>query len=580
MSARTRHLFAFSACALLAVVFTWPLAAHMNASFPSAGVWTAGDPEMFIWWFDVAAKSLRGALPTAASKMLFWPNGINLLAGYDGPLMLAVGVPLTLLFGNPVLAYDLFILTALAGSAFAAYLLGMRLTRSWPAAMLVGFLFGLSPYMLVRAAQHPNLLMTGTLPLLLLAAFRWLDRPKDKSSYAWLALAAAANAASSWYYAIAGLIFLAILFLFQADTWRKNAARLIAAVAAVGVGTGIVALPLLFSPTGGSAPSSAAFVARMGAKPIDFILPNALTNVFGDLRRGLRDDPPASDTLPTPNVFERSSYFGIPLLVLVAIFAWRRRTSTLPVPAFWICALITFTLLSLGTEVTVLGQHLPMPFALLRGLFPFSLARVPNRFFVGALLCAAVMAGDVAARWLAQKRLLTFANRATAACFGIMFVAERLIFPYPIFTQEVSSFFVSMAADRDFYAVADLPIPYTEFSEFDYYQIHHGKPTTGGAYYYPAYTPEVLSFIRKNPLLAASLCTPRLPHPNPIDLAREVWPAFRGQNVRYVIIHNLLLHDIPECAGIQQTLRETFRELTPYFADGDITVYRVPAPNR
>lgn len=577
MTSRKRNLIAAAVFFALTVAFTWPLAPHATTAFPSAGIWTAGDPELFIWGFDVTAKAVRGALPVPISQMLFWPNGINLLAGYDGPLMLLVGTPLTLLFGNPILAYDIFVLLAIAGSAFSAYLLGFRLTRSWPAALLTGFLYGLSPYILVRAAQHPNLLMIGTMPLLLLAALRCTDHPEDHRSYAWLALASIANAASSWYYAITGLVFVALLLLFRLDVWRKHAARAAVAALIIGCGTAVVALPSLLTVPHESKPADPEFVARMDAQPIDFVLPNALTNVFGGLRQGLHDDPPRTESLPVPNVFERSAYLGIPLLLLVAAFVARRKSSGLQKPGFWITGFIVFIVLALGTQLVADGITIPLPFAALRKIFPFSLARVPNRFYVGALLCAAIMAGDVIARALSAGRHRTFAGRAIAACFGILFVSERIIFPYPIFNQHVSPFYSTLAADGESYAIADLPIPYFEFSEFNYYQIFHGKPVTAGAYYYPAYTAQVVSFIRQNPLLVSSLCSPRLYQPRHIDLANDVWPAFRQKGIRYVIVHNLLLQNVPECSGMQLTIRKAFEGVKPYYADGDITVYRVPA---
>lgn len=156
---------------VLAILLTWPLITRLTVAVPSFLPLAAGDPNMFLWLFDLTSKYLTGGLAAAPDMMLFWPHGISLLAGYDGPLMLIIGVPLTLLSGNTVLAYNIFVLFCLIAAAWTAYGLVWRLTSSRFAAVTCGVIFGFSPYMLVRTMQHPNLLMTFVLPLLFWASW-------------------------------------------------------------------------------------------------------------------------------------------------------------------------------------------------------------------------------------------------------------------------------------------------------------------------------------------------------------------------------------------------------------------------
>ncbi|MDD5251389.1 MAG: hypothetical protein PHT12_02020 [Patescibacteria group bacterium] len=557
----------------LAVLFTWPLALHLGTAFPSADPWYGGDPHTFIWYLDWLAKGLTGHTALTPAKMMFYPNGINPWAGYDGILMAIVGVPAVLVSGNPILAYNLVILVSFVAAAMAAYALVLALSRSTLAAGFAGFAYGFSTYQLVRGLQHPNLCLTMAIPLLFLAAWRFGENPNTKNAW-WLAGAVLLNGLTSFYYHIGGLVFLAVAAVYYQRRLRRNKNASLSAGILVAVAAALPALPILLNRQPELKTHPLSFVANMGADPLNFFLPHPLTNVFGHFTQG------AYDRLPPVfwggyNLFEITSYIGLPLLLLFVVWLWRRRVMAVPAAGLWAAAIPVFLILAFGTELRLDSWHLPMPLLYLRSLFPFSLVRSPNRMFIFALLAMIVLASFAVAhlRSLIKKRFWLIVAFVTLFAF---MVAERAIFPYPLFANQVSEFYKNIAQDQEVYAIADLPITYPGISEYDYYQTVHGKPIVDGEFFYPAYSPQTTAFITDNALLANAVCRSDTPAEIVLPDRATTLAQLRDANVRYAIIHHLILHNTPNCAYAQKYLRAFFSDTKPVFTDGTITVYELP----
>ncbi len=568
------HLPYAAAYAALSVLATWPLVLHLRTGFPTADPWTGGDPNVYIWLIDWVAKAITGQTAAPPHLMMFWPQGIDAWGGYDGVLMLAVGLPVRFLSGNPILAYDLIILLSLFTSALAAYALLRYLTGSAYASAIGGFIFGFSPYMMVRAAQHANLLMTGTIPLLALAAIAFCRRPSRRGIF-WLAGAVLLNALSSFYYHVGGLIFLGILFYARRkDLMSERSVRLtLPAVAAVGLAAVLPALPMLFSPNGGGQPSPADFVSIYGAHPFNILYPHPLMNMTKLLTDWWPNFVPVF--LNGDSYYESTSYLG-PIVVGLLILAWiERRELGVRDWKFWFACLLIFWVLALGVDFYALGVYVPLPFYVLRFIFPLSLVRAPNRFFIFALLASAVLSA-----YALRRVRRTTASRTAIACFTAAVVGllafERLVFPYPVLDKTVPEFYRQIGADRRLYAVADLPLMNPGFADYDFFQVYHGKPIVDGEYFYTSYRPRTFAFLKANPLLNASVCAKNAP-PAPASIDRaETYRQFRNAGVRYLIVHNLTLHNADICAEARKVIRPFFDGEKPVFADGEITVYEVP----
>lgn len=569
------HLPVLTIYAGLAVLMTWPLILHITTAYPSADPWFGGDPNMYIWYGDWLAKAVTGTTPIAADKMLLYPQGINPYGGYEGLLMTAVTVPVILIGRNPVLAYNIFILLCFLAAAGAAYALLFDLTGARLAAGIGGFIFGFSPYIMVRALQHPNLIMIATVPLLALAALKFAERPSAGGA-ARLAGAVLLNALSSWYYHIAGLVFLPFVAVFYRRSLRRRpGTALLGGLAAI-VAAVLPALPLLLSPTHGGRPHSLDFIRDLGAQPLNFILPHPLTNVFGPLTARWYGDFPAR-FWNGPNVIESVSYAGPVLLALAAAAWWWKKDIKAPRAAFWTTISVVFAVLALGTEVRLAGLSLQLPFSLLHELFPFSLVRAPGRFFIFTLLGLTVLATFTLTR-LQRSFKKTFYLTAVLILLSAILAAERLVLPYPLVTMPVSEFYRDMGRDQDVYAVADLPLTYPGLSEYDYFQTIHGKPIVTGEFFYPAYSDETVAYIAGNRLLLESVCRENAPAEIELADREAVLDGLAETGVRFIILHHLVLHNAPSCDYPRRFLLAFFAGVKPYFTDGDITVYELPDP--
>ena len=570
-----KHLLAIGSYPLLALAFTWPLILKITTHFPSSDEWYGGDPNMYVWWMSWFAKAITGQTAVEPARMIFWPGGVNLWSGYDGIIMNVIGVPANLLTGNPVLSYNLVILSAFVAAAVAAYALGYALTRSAYAAWFSGFAFGFSTYLLVRGLQHPNLCLIFAIPLLFLAAWRFGEQPSWKNAW-WLAGAVFLNGLTSFYYHVGAMVLVALMGFYYISKLIKKPWLLAGSAGLVGLAAALPALPILFQGTSGMRIYPESFVRNMGADPTNFLLPHPLTNVFGQLTQD------AYNNLPTVfwggyNLYEITSYFGLPLLILLAAWIlWRKKIAT-PAAGFWLTIIPVFLILAFGVELRLGLWRIPMPLAWLRNFFPFSLVRSPNRMFIFALLATIILVACLLA-YLEKNSRRRFLFVGLNIILFTALTAERLIMPYPTFANRVSDFYRQMGNDTETYAVADLPITYPGISEYDYFQLIHGKPIVDGEYFYTTYTKDTLALILANPLLLASVCEEGTPTEVVVADRDRTFRELALSGVRYVIVHNLLLANGQNCAYARAYIREFFSGLEPVFADGDITVYRVPPP--
>lgn len=565
-----RYLPVMAAYLLLACLLTWPLVTRLGSVYPTSEVWFGLDPNMYIWWMDWVGKILTGRLHYPPGMMVYWPVGVTPWAGYDGLLMLVVGVPVNLLTGNPILAYNLFILACFLAAAWCAYCLVWHLTGSRYAAALAGLIFGFSPYIMVRALLHPNLLMIFVVPLLALAAIKFLERPSAGRALG-LGLAVLLAALSSWYYAIGGLVFLAIAAAWHWRTlWRHRQASVLAALL-VAAALALPALPILLSDTGGGRPATDKLVDSLGARPSNLVMPHEYTNVFGGLTAEAYEQVFLYGT--RGNAWESTSYLGAILIGMIAVFLWRRREWPDSRPWFWFTVALVLYILAMGNFIGVFGHRIPLPFKWLREIFPFSLVRAPNRFFVYTLMAVTVMSGYVLA--CLARRTKRFHLALFTVVLVALLLAERAIIPFYHREVKVPEFYRTIAADPEKYAIADLPIKYPGFSLYNQYQMTHGRPLVAGEYFYPAYSSRTFSYMLANPLLSASQCDLTTPITRDID-QEAVFRSFRDNDVRYLIVHNLILENDFECASAQDNIRRFFQGMDHTYADGDITVYEVP----
>jgi len=133
----------------------------------------SSDYQVGTWSLEWWPWAIMHGVNPLHTGLLWAPSGYSTTWITSVPALALLAAPVTLLAG-PLVAYNLLMLAAPPGAAVACYLLCRELCeRFWPA-LLGGFLFGFSPYVLAQTvSQHLNLVMVWPLPLLVLIAVRY-----------------------------------------------------------------------------------------------------------------------------------------------------------------------------------------------------------------------------------------------------------------------------------------------------------------------------------------------------------------------------------------------------------------------
>ena len=217
---------------LLAIAFTWPLAPNLDRA-----VADPGDPLLNTWildwdWWATLHQPLSlfhaNAFHPARYSLAFSENlyGVAVLLF---PLR-AVGV-------GAVAAYNVAMIAGFAFCGFAAFVLGMRLTRSFAAGLAAGVFYAFVPWRFVQLS-HVQYVWGGWLPLLLVALLAYHERPTWKR--AWLLAAVfVMNGLTNIHYLFFGALAIAITaaLLIPREHWRALAVTMTAAM--------VVLLPFL-----------------------------------------------------------------------------------------------------------------------------------------------------------------------------------------------------------------------------------------------------------------------------------------------------------------------------------------------
>ena len=212
-----RRLPSLAAFLLLALVWTWPIAAHPATRIPH----DLGDPVLNTWilWWNARAFPLTAAW---WSPPIFVPmSGALALSEHLAGLSL-FATPIQLAGGSPLLAYNVCLVLSYALSGWLAYLLVLQLTGSTAAAICGGVAFATAPY---RAGQlaHLQVLTSQWMPALLLGMHGYLASGRRR----WLVIFAAAwllQALSNGYYLLFVPVLIALWLAWFVD-WRRAPGR-------------------------------------------------------------------------------------------------------------------------------------------------------------------------------------------------------------------------------------------------------------------------------------------------------------------------------------------------------------------
>jgi hypothetical protein len=410
----------------LAVFLTWPLVFHLGtAIYGPPGDSTA---EIYnLWSFTHRGFHLLGVSHETATGAPFgWDqgNGVNIQRlWYIFPAYLAAKVI------GEIAAYNLIVLTGLAMSGAAMYLLVRSLVRG-PVAPFVaawaGFVYIVFPWHVVKAAGHAGLTHIEGFPLLLLAVLLWFRSPTLIRATT-VALAIALLWLTSGYYGVAGMVGLCVLLPVAAMSHRRRLGMRRAAVGvAVVFGEALlVALVILLLgrlghiDTGYFVPRSKADLLAYGARPWEYVVPAYSNPHFGTAAW-------LTARLHGSNFAESSLYVGWTTILLAggwllwALWARRRLGRDQKFAGIGFTAVVaTALLLSLPSPI----PHTSVPTPSLLVWEVANQFRVPTRF-QALVMAALVPIAALALAGIGEKALAAFRSRAAVvavcALFGLV----------------------------------------------------------------------------------------------------------------------------------------------------------------
>lgn len=222
----------------LAVIHTWPLAAH-PATLSSNDNADAQLNEWILAW--IAHTLPRDPLHLFQANM-FYPASDSL--AFSEPLIVPalLGAPLAWLGGSPVLVFNLLMIAGLALTAFSMYQVIASWTGSRLAALLAASTFAFNTHTLTRLAHMQALHIYG-LPLALFAVDRLVASPRLRDAWL-LAAAMIVLAYTSGYLMVFGAVMIGVAILVRWPEWLPRWRPVGAGLAIAVVSSAAIIAPL------------------------------------------------------------------------------------------------------------------------------------------------------------------------------------------------------------------------------------------------------------------------------------------------------------------------------------------------
>lgn len=513
------HVLAIVVYGLLALILTWPLAAHFGTHVPGDGV---DDPPLTwnLWWVGHALLAER--TNPFYSTHIFYPLGINLalytLTVLNGLLSVPLQAVLGLVPASNVLLLSSFVLSGYGAfrlvSAILAQLaasgrtsLGAHPARedrptlnvqpstfnlsSRPAllaSLTAGLIYAFASNKLFYAALGQwNIASSQWIPFYVLCLVRLEQEPRRGRTVVLAALFLLFQAYAEMTYA-SFLVLFTVLWAAWPRRGQPWAVALRPAVAigllfAIGLAPVLAAMIPDMLAGSGVLTEGGGFADVFSADLLGFLVPTVHHPLLGSLVQRFHFDHSVGQHL----------YPGYAVLALAAIgVVWGRRGSGGGIrgAGFWLVSAVLFWLLTLGPTLRVNGQStgLPLPFALVSRLPFFEANRYPSRYGVMLMLSLAVLAGWGLAALLARARR---ARLPVVLLLVPLIVFEHLAVPLPLSDMRVPAAYEAVAARAGEGALLEVPLAWRNGARVtgtrdaiimfvEYYQAAHGKPLLGG----------------------------------------------------------------------------------------------------
>jgi len=358
---------------------------------------TGTDPPMLMWFLNWWPWALAHRLNPFWSYMVWAPVGVNLTWTTCVPLPALVSAPIQRALGL-VAAYNMLVTIAMPTAGWCAFLLCRRLTHAFWPALVGGYLFGFSPFMLGRALGHLSLLTIFPIPLIALLALRGVAGEVSARRYAGLLAlllivqflcTVEVYATLTFFGAIALLL---ALYLFEGETRRAIAGLIAPTAAAYAISVAVLSPYFYFMLMQGFPDAPLWDPGRYSADLLSLAVPTAT------MWLGVTHPARAIAAGFGGYAQENGAYIGIPMLVVAEDF--RRRNWATPAGKLLILMLAIAIIAALGPHLRIMGKPTALlPWAMMLKLPAISNA-LPARFTMYASLIVAI----IAALWFAGGR--------------------------------------------------------------------------------------------------------------------------------------------------------------------------------
>lgn len=355
------------------------------------------DPSLYMWSIAWWPYVLHHHAHPFLTKLIWAPQGIDLAWVTCLPLLGIIAMPLTTTLG-PLATFNLIIVMLPALAALTAFILCRRLSGSFVAALLGGFLFGFSPFMLGQILSHLNQLLIFPVPLAVYLVIRRVQENLSRNRFVILLTLVLSMQFLLVLEPFAVMTFIAGVTLLiglriasPEDRWRIL--RLIPEIAAAYAFTALLMSPYMYFYFAYGFPTRPLWPSSMFSTDLlNFIVPTP-ANAIGNLGTLTK----ISASFPG-NIYEQGACLGIPLLMIATVWSRRHRGELLP--KLLLTTVGVSCILALGPFLHIAGHSLlPMPWLVLEKL-PLIKSAVPARLVMYAFLALAV----IFTMWLCDPR--------------------------------------------------------------------------------------------------------------------------------------------------------------------------------
>jgi hypothetical protein len=358
------------------------------------------DPMQYVWSIKWVPWAIGHGHNPFLTNAMWAPGPFDLAATGWTPLAALVAIPVTLTIG-PLASYNLLILASPALAAFFAFRLCHYITGRVAPAVVGGFMFGFSSYVVGQMIGHLHLTLVFFIPLAVEFVLRHLDGRSSRRRFVIeIAAVVVGQALLSTEVLFTALMFGAITLVagwaFADTELRERIRRTTVDIVFGGIVGAVVLSPFLYYAVIYDSPPPLIDESRLPMDALNPLVPTPVDHI------GQHSFAAVAETFHGAFA-ESGGYIGIAVVILVGwwlISTWKRRATRvmLVVLAFGI-------LLSLGTALNIAGHPtISLPWKLVENLPVFEQV-IPERLalytsLVVAIAVAEVLAARVGAAWL------------------------------------------------------------------------------------------------------------------------------------------------------------------------------------